>query len=269
MYDELKEGVSHLVRIQRDLLQPPRHRSAQNVLESLGLLEEPRNAAQTLQRRRREERRSLRKLWLVSKGTPRNKIFKRLKENPDLRAEIDKWETYYFGEQNKEEKFETLAELYMIVDERNNEYELTDKGIQHWGEFTEGGEAPMISSCSISAMNTPPSIRTPLFPTKKRCRRKIAPARRRCQTKRALPQSAPDAPRPSSDGKRYRLHRPRQTKSSSSMKIQAVLSQAAAFPTDCTKRSKRKKTSPSKEKRKPTRRSPSKTISACTKSSPA
>src|SRR5690606_2571694 len=69
-----------------------------------------------------------------------NKILKRIKEHPDLRAEIEKWETYFFGEQNKEEKFETLSELYIIVDERNNEYELTDKGIREWIDSGQGAE---------------------------------------------------------------------------------------------------------------------------------
>ncbi len=40
----------------------------------------------------------------------------------------------YYGETNKEERAEALSELYIIVDERANEYELTDKGIQHGAE---------------------------------------------------------------------------------------------------------------------------------------
>lgn len=140
MYDELKEGVAHIVRVQRDHC----NRLAtegRRVLEQLGLLEEtpsPRKLSKEEEEKRKD---AFKKLWLVSKGTPRNKILKRLKENPDFRAEIDKWETYYFGEQNKEEKFEMLSQLFMIVDERNNEYELTDKGIHSWGEFKEGAHA--------------------------------------------------------------------------------------------------------------------------------
>ena len=38
---------------------------------------------------------AFKKLWLVNKGTPRNKVLKRFKENPDFRAEIEKWETYF------------------------------------------------------------------------------------------------------------------------------------------------------------------------------
>ena len=77
---------------------------------------------------------------------------KRAKENPDIRAAIDKWDLYYHGEQNKEERTKALAELYMIVDEKSNEYELTDKGIRrlaniYWrcwqsGRFHHAGYQP-------------------------------------------------------------------------------------------------------------------------------
>jgi preprotein translocase subunit SecA len=133
MYDELKEGVAHMVRIQRDHCNRLAT-EARRSLETMGYLEE----GTATKKITKDAQEVFKKLWLVSKGTPRNKILKRLKENPDMRAEIDKWETYFFGEANKEEKFDTLSELYMVVDERNNEYELTDRGIKNWGEFKEG-----------------------------------------------------------------------------------------------------------------------------------
>lgn len=136
MYDELKEGVAYLVRVQRDYCNRLAT-EARKALESAGLLEE----GKELPKISKEHQEIFKKLWLVGKGTPRSKILKRIKEHPDLRAEIDKWETYFFGEANKEEKHEMLSQLYMIVDERNNEYELTDKGIQSWGEFTSNGGA--------------------------------------------------------------------------------------------------------------------------------
>ncbi len=137
MYDELKEGVAHLVRVQRDYCNRVAT-DARRLLEQLGLFEETETPRKLTKDEKEKESEAYKKLWLVSKGTPRNKILKRVKEHPDMRAEIDKWETYFFGEANKEEKFETLADLYMIVDERNNEYELTDKGIRAWSEYKEG-----------------------------------------------------------------------------------------------------------------------------------
>jgi preprotein translocase subunit SecA len=137
MYDELKDGVSHLVRIQRDACNKIAN-EARKTLDSLGLGEETESSKKLSKEEEQQKRDAFKKLWLVGKGTPRNKVLKRIKEAPDFRAEIDKWETYYFGDGNKEEKFEALSELYMVVDERNNEYELTDKGIRAWGESKEG-----------------------------------------------------------------------------------------------------------------------------------
>lgn len=133
MYDELKEGVASLVRLQRDQCNRLAT-EARNTLETLGVLEEPRKLSKDEEKTKDE---AFKKFWLVSKGTPRNKILKRLKENPDHRAQIEKWETYFFGEQNKQEKYEAVSDLYMIIDERNNEYELTDKGIKAWTEGTD------------------------------------------------------------------------------------------------------------------------------------
>lgn len=139
MYDELKEGIAHLVKIQRDLCNKLAT-EARRCLESFGAFEE--NAAPRKLSKDEDEqmKEAFKKLWLVGKGTPRNKILKRIKENPDLRAQIDKWETYFFGETNKEEKSEALAELYIVVDERNNEYELTDRGIREWSESGQGAD---------------------------------------------------------------------------------------------------------------------------------
>ncbi len=117
MYDELKDQVAHVVRLQRDLC---------SRLAS--------DAKKVLDRDEKEEERSLafKKLWMVGKGMPQNKVLKRVKEDPDLRGQIEKWDVYFYAEPNKEERLQTLAELYIIVDERASEYELTDKGIQAW-----------------------------------------------------------------------------------------------------------------------------------------
>lgn len=128
MYDELKEGVAELVRKQRDLC----NRFA---TEAKKVLDRP-GAVDRLNKD--EEQAALRNMWLVSKGTPRNKVLMRIKEDPDMRAAIDKIDLYYYGDQNKEEKAQALAELFVIVDEKGNEYELTDKGIAGWHQGTEG-----------------------------------------------------------------------------------------------------------------------------------
>lgn len=131
MYDSLKNEVANMVRAQRDLCNRFAT-EAKKELENANLIKEDASV-----KIGKEHLDIFKKLWLVSKGTPRNKILKRIKEHPDLRAEIDKSETYFFGDQNKDEKHEMLAQLYMTVDERNSEYELTDKGIHLWGQSSE------------------------------------------------------------------------------------------------------------------------------------
>ncbi|MBN2478721.1 MAG: preprotein translocase subunit SecA [Parachlamydiales bacterium] len=138
MYDELKSNVSLLVKNQRDLCS--RFASeARSVLNELNYLSDilPKLSKDD------EEKVSVafKKLWLVSKGTPRNNVLKKIKENPDLRAKVEKWETYYHQEQNKKERFQVLSDLFIIIDERANEFELTDKGINSWAKFENDEDA--------------------------------------------------------------------------------------------------------------------------------
>ena len=131
MYDELKGGVSELVRLQRDLCNRLASEAKRFLDQFTANLESKKDKKQ-----QEIEQEAYRKLWLVSKGTPQNKILKKTKEDPDARAKIDQWDLYYHAEQNKNERSAALAELYMIVDEKGNEYELTDKGIHAWQSCT-------------------------------------------------------------------------------------------------------------------------------------
>ena len=135
MYDELKESVATLVRFQRDLCNRIAT-EAKKTLEGLGRLGESEEEKPKLSKEETlEEKEAYRKLWLVNKGTPRHKILRRLREDPLIREAVDHWDIYFHAEPNKEERAETLSELYMIVDERASEYELTDKGILKWSEL--------------------------------------------------------------------------------------------------------------------------------------
>lgn len=137
MYDELKEGVAELVRRQRDSC----NRLATEARKTLDQIAANPQAKRD-KKQEEIEQEAYRKLWLVGKGTPQNKVLKRAKENPDIRAAIDKWDLYYHAEQNKDERIKALADLYMIVDEKSNEYELTDKGIGAWQTYTGGVGSP-------------------------------------------------------------------------------------------------------------------------------
>ncbi|HLB53189.1 MAG TPA: preprotein translocase subunit SecA [Chlamydiales bacterium] len=138
MYDELKSPVAALVKVQRDHCNRLAT-EAKKELEALNLLETEEKVGKLKNDEDEEKRKeAFKKLWLVHKGMPNNKVLKRIRENPHLRAEIDSWETYFFGDQNRDEKIKTLTELYIVVDERNSEYELTDKGITTWNEAHQG-----------------------------------------------------------------------------------------------------------------------------------
>ncbi len=134
MYDQLEAGVAALVKRQRDLC---------NTLatDARKILEEVQKAREndTFDKKMGEkEREALHKLWLVTKGTPRNKVLKRLKEDPDVRAGIDEWDLFYYTDQNKPDKHIAISQMYITVDEKASEYELTDKGITAWEEASSG-----------------------------------------------------------------------------------------------------------------------------------
>ncbi|GAB5411681.1 MAG: preprotein translocase subunit SecA [Chlamydiales bacterium] len=131
MYEVLKNPVSTLVRKQRDFCSKIAN-EARRTLENLSLFdEEPKKLSKEEQKQADE---AFKLLWVVGKGTPRNKVIKRLRENPDLRAKLEECETLFYADGNKEEKAKRLSELFMIIDERSSDYELTDKGIQAWAD---------------------------------------------------------------------------------------------------------------------------------------
>jgi len=129
MYDQLEKPVAEIVRLQRDLCNKLAT-EASKVLQNLGLTKNLDEKIDLPKSKELDE--ALRKLWLVNKGTPRHKVIKKLKESPDLRAKLEEIETLFYADQHKEEKQKLLSELYIIVDEKASDYELTDKGIHSW-----------------------------------------------------------------------------------------------------------------------------------------
>ncbi len=131
MYDKLKGGVDRLVKEQRDICNRWAT-EARRTLDQLGIKD---NQELSVPKDKEEELKgALKKLWRVSRGTPRNRILKRVRENPDLRVELDKLDLYYHADGNKQEKAKELAELLIVIDEKTSDHELTDKGIAFWGE---------------------------------------------------------------------------------------------------------------------------------------
>lgn len=146
LYDELKGGVADLVRRQRDLCNRLATEARKVLPSTLSEDEESgsekedhkRSGSKKDKQQEEAEKEAFRKLWLVGKGMPNNKTLKKVKEDPDYRSALDKWDLYYYADQNKDEKSKTLAQLFIIIDERGNEFELTENGIRAWQECMGG-----------------------------------------------------------------------------------------------------------------------------------
>lgn len=130
MYDELKGAVAKLVGHQRDLC---------SKLATLAMRTIENPAAD-----KKAKEAAFKDMWVVSKGTPHNKQLKRLKEDPDQRAALDQWDLYYHSDQNKNEKAEVLSVLFMTIEEKSNEFELTDKGIVDWMQANGGDQSDFV-----------------------------------------------------------------------------------------------------------------------------
>ena len=132
MYDDLKKPVAEMVKVQKELCNKLAN-AARRDLEKIGITESREMETLKLSKEEKEKKKeALENLWLVSKGTPTNKILKRWKENPDVRKELEAIDTFYFADVNKEERREKIKDLYLLIDERNQDYELTDRGVKAW-----------------------------------------------------------------------------------------------------------------------------------------
>lgn len=68
------------------------------------------------------------KMLQVKMGMPKNKQLLRLIEKPDVRRLLDKIELEMNGDFNKAQMFELKEELYYIIDEKQHQADLTEKG---------------------------------------------------------------------------------------------------------------------------------------------
>lgn len=63
------------------------------------------------------------------RGLPKNKAIIKFLSEPGIRAQLQKTENYYMQDQGKE-MHKVDAELFFVIDEKNNSIELTEKGIE-------------------------------------------------------------------------------------------------------------------------------------------
>ncbi len=77
-------------------------------------------------------------LMRAHRGLPKNSALIKFLSEPGIRVKLQKSENYYLADQQKEMP-KVDAELFFNIDEKNNQVELTDKGIQL---ITRAGEDP-------------------------------------------------------------------------------------------------------------------------------
>jgi preprotein translocase subunit SecA len=67
-------------------------------------------------------------LYQVKLGMPKNKQFHRLNEVPSIRRAVDKFDLEMAGDFNKERRYALKEELYYVIDEKQQQADLTEKG---------------------------------------------------------------------------------------------------------------------------------------------
>ena len=77
-------------------------------------------------------------LFRAYKGLPKSSSIIKFLSEPGMKQVLQKTENYYLGEQQKHMP-QAVSELYFTIDEKNNQVDLTDKGLQ---QLTGSGEDP-------------------------------------------------------------------------------------------------------------------------------
>lgn len=133
LYNEIKDIAASLIKKQRE--ESSRWvNEAKRTLDKLQLTqhEEEISKLDISKEGKQELEQAIDLLWKVSKTTPRHRILKKLKENPNIRKLLDDRDLFYYSEANKALREEAIADLLILVDEKRGDYELTEKGIDAW-----------------------------------------------------------------------------------------------------------------------------------------
>ncbi|WP_108623673.1 preprotein translocase subunit SecA [Candidatus Similichlamydia epinepheli] len=133
LYEELKEKVANLVNSQKEICNRIANKGWKLLREANATDAEMDSFSK--KRSKKEEEKideGVLCLWVVSKGTPKNKILKKARELPFIRNRLDRQDLLAYGETAKETRAYLEDQLLILVDERSNDFELTDQGIKKW-----------------------------------------------------------------------------------------------------------------------------------------
>jgi len=120
-YFQLRPRIQQLVEVQKQVVN-------KSLLEAKRLLDDA----------NKEEGDGGLHLMRAFRGLPKNSALIKYLSEPGVRVKLQKAENYFLAEQQKKMP-EVDAELYFHIDEKNNQVELTEKGLQY---ITKGGEDP-------------------------------------------------------------------------------------------------------------------------------
>jgi preprotein translocase subunit SecA len=121
-YFQLRPRIQQLVEVQKQVVN-------KSLLEAKRLLDDA---------NKKEEGDGGLHLMRAFRGLPKNSALIKYLSEPGVRVKLQKAENYFLAEQQKKMP-EVDAELYFHIDEKNNQVELTEKGLQY---ITKGGEDP-------------------------------------------------------------------------------------------------------------------------------
>jgi preprotein translocase subunit SecA len=113
-FTRLKPGVEQLVSAQLRLINNLA-KEAGDMLEKADVTPEQRQTAAM-------------KMLQVKLGMPKNKLLLRLMENPEWRKLLDKTDVEMHSDFNKDELYKFKEELFFVIDEKNHQADLTEKG---------------------------------------------------------------------------------------------------------------------------------------------
>ena len=113
-FNEVKPTIQNLVSKQQAFCNKL-VADAKKVLEDESSSEENKHAAVT-------------SLYQVKLGMPKNKQFHRLNEVPAFRREVDKFDLEMNSDFNKEQRYALKEELYYVIDEKQHQADLTERG---------------------------------------------------------------------------------------------------------------------------------------------
>ena len=113
-FTRLKPGVASLVNDQLRLVN-------HLVKEASDAFEKPNLTAE-------EKQSAAMKMLQVKLGMPKNKLLLRLQETPEWRKLLDKTDVEMHSDFNKDELFKFKEELYFVIDEKNHQADLSEKG---------------------------------------------------------------------------------------------------------------------------------------------